>query len=417
MLPIPIHKRSSTARDLVSIAVLSLTLVQCAGGDDSSLGSNGDGGRIGEADTGGETSFEELCSKDSIGCEGNMSWRCDSRGEKVDLYDCATEGKICVDAIGCVACEPGTASCSDNVGSYCPDDASGVVTFECDSRQGLSCETEGCVGPCSPQNLRRSHIGCDFWPTVTSNSAWTQWFQFGVLVVNTTNEPAEVTVTLGPDKVVSRSIEPKGVASIELPWIADLKGPDADASGIVNPPLASVFSKSASGGGSYRLRSDQPVVVTQFNTLAARNTTGSIADCPVDNKYGECLSYSNDASLLLPSSSLDTYHSIMGWRSWQLDPSPNGSHGIGDFISITAIENQTTVTVVPTSDVLPFDGDVDNGGNGGGGGGGGGDGGVGAFDGGVDSDYDAGGGAGGYGGADAGIEAGGDSGGSSGIEA
>jgi hypothetical protein len=328
-----------------------------ASDDDAASGAAGVGGALGGAGGGGATpegGTDAGCVKDAILCEGSVAWRCDATGSLVDPVDCANEDGACVTGLGCAVCVPGSTGCSDGIGTYCLEDGSRVESFECDPLRGLSCQPEGCFGACTPQTLGRTHAGCDFWPTVTANSAWSPWFPFGVLVVNTTDLPATLTVTRGADTVLTRALDPAGVEVIELPWIEELKGPDADPSGKVVPPPASVLSQATEGGGAFRIRSDQPVVVTQFNTLRASNEQGLNQGCPPDTSSGECLSYSNDASLLLPSSSLDTTHELMGWKSWQLDPGANDPRGIGDFVSITAVEDGTTVMVKPSNRVLPF---------------------------------------------------------------
>lgn len=344
---------------LLPYVPLLLLLLQCSSSDDSGLGSSGAGGSSlgGSGGSGGSSgdASADACAPNEIVCDGTVAWRCDGQNQRVDPVDCANDGRVCVDGLGCTTCVPGATACANAIGTYCTDDGSQQVSFACDPKQGLDCKPEGCLGACTPQKLGRSHIGCDFWPTVTANSAWSKWFPFGVLVVNTTDQPATLLVTRGNDIVLQRSVPPSGVEVLELPWIDALKGPDADSAGNVDPPSSSVLSRSADGGGAYRLRSDQPVVVTQFNTLQSLDADGISAGCPPDSISGECLSYSNDASLLLPSTSLQAEHSLMGWQSWQLDPGSNDPNAVGDFVSVVAIEDGTTVLVTPASDVLALE--------------------------------------------------------------
>lgn len=343
---------------LLPLSVVLAVALQCgASDDDAGSGAGGVGGTFGGSGGGGgapEGGSDTGCVKDAILCEGSVAWRCDATGSLVDPVDCANEDEACVTGLGCAVCVPGSTGCSDGVGTYCLEDGSRAESFECDPLQGLICQPEGCLGACTPQKVGRTHVGCDFWPTVTANSAWSTWFSFGVVVVNTTDQPATLTVTRGAEPVLTRALDAAGVEVIELPWVDELKGPDADPSGKISPPPASVLSEASKGGGAFRLRSDQPVVVTQFNTLRASNDEGLNEGCPPDASSGECLSYSNDASLLLPSSSLDGSHELMGWKSWQLDPGANDPRGIGDFVTITAVHDDTTVTVRPSSLVLPF---------------------------------------------------------------
>lgn len=320
-------------------------------GGSPSGGSAGSGGA--QSDGGGDAG----CLVDEIVCEGSTSYRCNEAGQHVDPVDCSAAGTtMCVNGLGCVNCVPGAASCEDGVATYCMSDGMTEEQFECDPLQGLTCTPDGCEGACTPQVLGKKHIGCDFWPTVTANSVWGEWFDFGVVVANTTSEPANLVVTRGDVVVAERPLDPAGVAIVELPWVDDLKGPEADMSGAVVVPTESVFSSSALGAGAYRLRSDQPVVVTQFSTLSSNNEEGLAAGCPPDMETGACLSYSNDATLLMPGPTLGTAHVLMGWHSWPLG-SQNEPGGMGDFVSITALRANTTVKVKAPTALLPLPGE------------------------------------------------------------
>jgi hypothetical protein len=287
--------------------LLALFALRCgASADSSGAASGGAGAAAGSggmpADGGQDTT---PCSVGEITCKDDTSWTCSANGTLVDPVDCtssAQSGKTCVDGLGCVVCEPGSGACTDGEAWYCTQDGANVITFACDPQQGMECKPDGCVGACTPGSLGRSHVGCDFWPTITANSVWSKWFSFGVAVTNTTSNKAHVIVTRGQETMVERELDADGFAMIELPWIEALKGPEADATGAVLGPEASVWSTNASSGGAFRLRSDQPITVVQFNTLSASNPNGVASGCPANAKSYGCLSYSNDASLLVPSS-------------------------------------------------------------------------------------------------------------------
>jgi len=286
-------------------------------------------------------------------CEGTVAWRCGPDGDLVDPTNCGDSGLVCAPEIGCASCIPGATSCSDGIGTYCSSDGMSEESFECDPMQGLDCQPDGCKGACTPQKLGRRHIGCDFWPTVTANSVWGTWFPFGVLVVNTADQDATIIVTRNEENVGQRSLPPGNADVIELPWIPSLKGPDADDEGQVTPPEVSVLSRSDEGGGAYRLRSDQPVVVTQLNTVRSQDENAVSKGCPPDTNHDTCLSYSNDGSLLLPAHALGLDYVLMGWQAWAMD---NGI-GMGDFVSMTALEDGTTLVVTPRAPTLAFEGD------------------------------------------------------------
>lgn len=356
VLPLPRDRR----RVLLPLAPFVLLALHCGSSDsDDSAGAAGAGGSAagGSGGTGGAVTDggpdDAGCTEDQLLCDGTVAWRCDATGARVDPVDCANEDQICVEGFGCVACVPGATACSDGIGTYCTEDGSRESRFVCDPMQGLACNPGGCEGACTPQKLGRNHTGCDFWPTVTANAAWSEWFSFGTMVVNTTDEQAHVVVTRGGQTIVERTIPGGGVEIIELPWVDALKGPDADVTGTVTPPLASVLSTTAEGGGAYRLRADRPVAVTQLNTLQASNPEGVMQGCP-PSIDGGCLSYSNDGSLLMPAHALESTYLLMGWRAWQLNSA--SEPGMGDFVTVTATSDDTEVVVTAKSPSLPIDG-------------------------------------------------------------
>ena len=125
-------------------------------------------------------------------------------------------------------CTPGTASCANGKATACRQDGSGIIDFDCDPVQGMTCDPDGCKGQCSPGELFASYIGCDYFPTVTLNPVWSG-FDFAVAVGNTTMQAANVTVTRGATSVDSRMVAAGSLEVFKLPWVPELKGGDADA--------------------------------------------------------------------------------------------------------------------------------------------------------------------------------------------
>jgi hypothetical protein len=195
---------------------------------------------------------------------------------------------------------------------------------------------------CAEAAANRSYIGCDYWPTVTPNNVWSV-FDFAVVVSNPGAVAADVLV-VGPDGFsTSAIVQPNGVAKIYLPWVADLKGPDADALTNWTQKPASLLKR----GGAYHLTSNFPVLVYQFNPLEYSPKGGPAGKdwgtCPggkalaPDVPIIECLSYSNDASLLLPSTAMTGSYRVATVPGY----ADNG--GVWGYISVTATEDGTTV--------------------------------------------------------------------------
>lgn len=211
-----------------------------------------------------------LCPAGEVACDGDVALTCDEEGNIIEATPCAA---VCVPTLGCVLCVPGSHHCDGPVSQRCREDGQGLEDSLCDPLQGLECDPDSgrCVGDCAPDALSASYIGCDYYPTVTPNIV-DPTFSFAVAVSNTTDEPAQVTITR--DDVVVDSFE-VGAGEVEvtpLAWIAALKEPTTSA--IVQ-------------GGAYRLRADRPVSVYQYN--------------PLEYDKRELFSHSNDASLLLPT--------------------------------------------------------------------------------------------------------------------
>jgi hypothetical protein len=223
-------------------------------------------------------------------------------------------------------------------------DAGGDATMSLTPPTGLY------SGPttCDQAKLTRSYIGCDYWPTITTNPVWSI-FDFTVVVANAQSVPASVHVTgpNGVDKTVS--IAPGGLGKIYLPWVQALKGQDCDSCGSV--PL---FTESVSAPASaYHLVSSLPVTVYQFNALEYKGEGGPAgkdwSSCPGTAQlcmppdaggasgYLGCYSYTNDASLLIPSTAMTGNYRVAG---------EHADKGLeGGYFAITAVNDKTHVTV------------------------------------------------------------------------
>lgn len=320
-------------------------LMHCGSSEDDSAYSPSSGGQTG-FDAGGSAGAAEAgCTAGELICENNAASEC---GSAKAPTDCSAENKICAPKLGCVTCMPGATTCDPQTGaaSWCQEDGSAVVDFTCDQVQGMACESPpdggspACVGACSRALLGRTHVGCDFRPTVTANTVWQKWFSFGLVVTNQSESDASLVVTRGSETIATRTIPKESFETLELPWISELKGTDANDKGTVVPPDKGVLV----GSGSYRLRSNQPVSVMQFSTLSAENPSGVGSGCPDPSSLGRCLSLSNDASLLLPANSLGTRYMVGGWHAWHSEG--QSPLDMGDFVAITATRNATRVKVI-----------------------------------------------------------------------
>jgi len=208
----------------------------------------------------------------------------------------------------CDMCQDGETRCTDEVSEIC--DAGQWLEFElCDPLQGLSCGAQGvCEGSCAAAKLGQSYIGCDFYPTVTSQHDDYNHdpHVFAVTIANTTDIAAKVTITRGDVDVAMTTVDPGSVEAVTLPWVTELSaGPG---------PSALVLD------GAYRLRSDQPVTVYQYNPFAA--------------------TVSNDASLLIP---------VNAWGKKIVVASSTEAFDYPSFYAVVAAHDLTTVTLTPSA--------------------------------------------------------------------
>ena len=129
----------------------------------------------------------------------------------------------------------------------------------------------GYAGPttCAQATSERSYIGCDYWPTVTTNPVWSI-FDFTAVVANAQSVAATIHVT-GPSGVdMTMSVAPGTLEKFYLPWVAALKGPDCDSCGRVP-----IFAESVTApGAAYHLVSSVPVTVYEFNALEYKGVGG-----------------------------------------------------------------------------------------------------------------------------------------------
>jgi hypothetical protein len=211
---------------------------------------------------------------------------------------------------------------------------------------------------CAEAKTYKSYVGCDYWPTITPNPVWSI-FDFAVVVSNVGKAPSDITVT-GPNGFTKTvQVAPGSAEKVYLPWVSALKGPDTNECGSSSdqPPSRVV------AGGAYHLVASTPVIVYQFNALeyepkggpAGKNwsqcpgTTTVCADPNFGNKPIGCFSYSNDASLLLPSTAMTGNYRVSGMRGVTqkglipiLDPDVDV---LDSYMVITATADATQVAI------------------------------------------------------------------------
>jgi hypothetical protein len=193
---------------------------------------------------------------------------------------------------------------------------------------------------CEEAALAKSYVGCDYWPTVVDNIV-RDIFDFAVVVANNGSEPAEVTVTRLGETVATATVEPNALQTLYLPWVPELKSPSTLP--FCAPSSAKTETVHAVDG-AYHLVSTRPVAVNQFNAIQYAGKGGppgkDWSACAPIGCIGGCFSYTNDASLLLPTTALTGTYRIAGAPAW-----PDESFTYPPYFAVTGTADGTQVTV------------------------------------------------------------------------
>jgi hypothetical protein len=315
-------------------------------------------------------------NSDSRACIGSVLHSCLANGEFLTptTHDCNDDGRICIDGIGCAVCSPNMTGCRGQDVVLCSADGQmETVTETCDITMGETCIDASCQNLCNVALSQRSYVGCEFYAAdldnavVESGDASAQ--QYAIVVSNAGQYTTEVTIerntgtfggTVHAESVQSVTIGPGDLEIFRLPrrevdgsssfgtCTGDAAcnagehcycmggaspGPGVTDCHCRNAPTATGRNDgthSALTSNAYRIHSTLPVVAYQFN--------------PLDN-VGV---FSNDASLLLPTSAAGTEYNVVTWPQTIAD-SADPAH---DFISgpVHDEDLRSFLTVIGTAD-------------------------------------------------------------------
>jgi hypothetical protein len=316
-------------RLLATLALPTLLTTACNGkgdeaastetGTDTDTGSgDGDGDGDGEPGDGDGESGDgdgDACTPGEIVCADGVASICDEDGMLTE-EPCSDE---CVDGLGCVACVPGSGSCDGDTATVCLPDGSGYdEQGYCDPLQGLSCDAGSCLGACA--EITGGFLGCDFYPTVTAAMDENGGeYRFGVVVSNGNDQGVNICITQGGSDTCQEMgfIGPNTVQTYELEDVPGLRVPNL--SQVMEP---SVLIEDA----SYRVRTDLPVSVYQFNP------------------HPDFVDNSADASLLFPVRAWGDEYFVVARNHWSWL-----GFDFPGFYAVVASEQDTTVTLLPSN--------------------------------------------------------------------
>ncbi len=299
-------------RPLLSAVLLLFLLAAC----ESTSGTDTKDGGAGGADAG---AGEQCIPFEAKSCTDDLHAKvCNSDGNGYLEARCPT-GTYC-DGTRCQpqACRPGEVVCRDK-GTALHCDERGTTwgrQVTCDAAKQESCVSGECVTECELARRSSSYIGCEYYAVhldnVDSSGSIPAASDQPITLVasNTSATEARFTVYNPAGGALAACtdvvVPPKGTAKCEL---KDLVRPSGVAS------------------KAYRLVSNRPLTVYQFNPLNNQNV------------------YSNDASLLLPVHVAAQQYFALTWK--QL-PAP--SHP-AQLVIVAASEGDTNVTVTASADI------------------------------------------------------------------
>ncbi|MDQ3036112.1 MAG: IgGFc-binding protein [Myxococcota bacterium] len=249
---------------------------------------------------------------------------------------------VCVEGRGCLRCEPESLSCED-AQTLAACDAAGEELERRACAAHERCVGTRCADLCGEAAARHDYAGCEYVAVPLANPQLRAGFSFAIVVANASAFSARVRVEGGAlDAPITREVAPGATETIVLPWIDEL----------------SQLGGTTGGGrsalrehGAYWIRSDVPVLATQWNPLEYRLAHEACEDATA------CFSYTNDASLLLPLHALGAGHHVMSFGPVAFErPSLDAPYGVEvvgrGLFSVVAVEPGETLVTVHASSPL-----------------------------------------------------------------
>jgi hypothetical protein len=188
-------------------------------------------------------------------------------------------------------CDPGEVWCYSGWVSQCNEWGTGWTQTEDCEAAGLICAAGECQDisqECADAINEKSYIGCSYWGVTLANGVNSGNFHYAIAVANRGDQEAHVNVDDGGAISKNYVVPANDMVVIEdLGWKSKIKQPRQVVAD------STVWATRRAGASAFHVTSDLPVTVYQFS--------------PLNYCWGDCedlddeFSYTNDASLLLPS--------------------------------------------------------------------------------------------------------------------
>lgn len=239
-------------------------------------------------------------------------------------------------------------TCSNDLKSVV--DCKGTVLAACTADEG--CANGACIeGPCQAAEASKSSYGCDYWALKTALRPQADGACFAAFVANTWDKPVHLSVER--DGV---ALAPSAFTYIPQGQGAGITyAPYDEAAGLPVGQVAVLFLSRKTAGASV-VNCPKPAAVNGETGVAGTGIgTGFhiTTDVPVVAyqmvPYGGGQAAVTAATLLLPTSAWDTnYIAVNAYQSAE----PDGITGGHPSLNVIATQDDTTVTILPKSDIM-----------------------------------------------------------------
>jgi hypothetical protein len=249
---------------------------------------------------------------DKMGCDGDQQLVCSDDCLGFAPQPCPMGQKCMGDTCTALFCQPGVTVCEGESATKTCDQDGGAFEPPVPCAADESCLGGECLSLCDQAELEPSTIGCSFIAARVDNIYGNEIDSFVVGNVSKT-KVAQVQFYFTPNG--SNVEQPQGAP-------VNIQPGSTTTLQMTNPPI-----DKASGlrkGGSYRVQSNIPVIAYQHSPITGQAT--------------------NDASVLFPEHALRNDHYIASWK--------DGHNAYPSYFNVIAIQDNTTVTWVPSQNTL-----------------------------------------------------------------
>lgn len=315
----------------VLLLVLVFFLNAC---DDTSSSSNNTSNNNNSNNTNNTNNINE-CAVGEFRCLGSLLQTC-TEGVWVDDRICGTgdEPPLCVEESGqCLNCTTVSGACGEDGNIYECDSSGNPTTVRKECPEGEGCIIDKglavCDNACGKSISDRSYRGCEFYAVTLLNTRIEQVFNNNFAIAVSNSNDATTLLKVATDTVIHEiAIRPMSVEILLLPYINNLRMGMYD--GAMWPFNSGIYPEQ-----SYRIETDYPVTVYQFN--------------PYDFEYSGVSSNSNDASLLLPASVFGTKYRVLTRGNSAIKRQTTNYSAEPGFTAVVAAYDNTSVTFSTTA--------------------------------------------------------------------